>query len=144
LKCRKFILLDACHSGDVASHPTRDLVTDGVPMLIFSACKPDESSIEYGTGDGRHIALFTQAIMEAVDFTTRPEDHRFKLADTNGDGKLTATELAAWIKKRVPEMFQMVKRADEKSDDPQLKNQANQTPIIFKEPLADVALFHKP
>ena len=136
MNCRKFILLDACHSGDVASHPTRDLVADGVPMLIFSACKPDESSVEYEQG-GRHVALFTQALLEAADFLDDPADKRFGAADANGDGRLSAGELADYVKRRVPEQFRFVKQHA-------TIDQESQTPVIFKEPLADVPVFHKP
>ncbi len=142
LKCRKFILLDACHSGDVASHPIRDLTPQGVPMLIFSACRPDEKSLEVRKalpgGKVLNFALFTQAILEACDAVDDPGDRMFQRADANHDGKLSATELANFIRRRVDEQLAELRR------DGAIDGDTKQTPVIFKEPLADVAVFHKP
>jgi WD40 repeat protein len=46
LRCRKLILLDACHSGAIVSDPVTSINRDGAKFLIFSACKPHQESAE--------------------------------------------------------------------------------------------------
>jgi WD40 repeat protein len=45
IRCRKLVLLDACHSGDVAM-PIRDLTPGGCGPIIFAACGRGELSWE--------------------------------------------------------------------------------------------------
>jgi hypothetical protein len=45
IRCRKLVLLDACHSGDVAM-PIRDLTPGGCGPIIFAACGRGEQSWE--------------------------------------------------------------------------------------------------
>jgi WD40 repeat protein len=67
IKCRKLIILDTCHSGDVASNPVRDLMRDGVPWLIFSSCDPKQESNEPIKGAGRvQHGFFTECILETI------------------------------------------------------------------------------
>jgi hypothetical protein len=66
LPCRKLILLDACHSGGLASNPIRALTASGIPVVILSACQPDESALEpEDVRDGKH-GFFTQALLGSV------------------------------------------------------------------------------
>jgi WD40 repeat protein len=63
---RKVLFLDACRSGAlVRSHPLRDLNRDGARLLIFSACKPDESALEPLPRFGKN-GLFTQCLVDAI------------------------------------------------------------------------------
>ena len=48
IKCRKLVLLDACHSGSVVKQcdPARVLTKNGMPLLILAACQVDETATE--------------------------------------------------------------------------------------------------
>jgi WD40 repeat protein len=63
IRCSKLVILDCCHSGDVASNPLRDLAREGVPFLILSSCKNNQSS--YEPVKGKH-GLFTQSLLAAI------------------------------------------------------------------------------
>jgi WD40 repeat protein len=103
LPCHKLVLLDTCHSGTLRVNPVRELTRDGVGPVIVTACEPDQQAMEYGLLDNnRSFGLFTMAVRRALT-------DEFDKADINKDGKLEATELVAFIKKRVPEFVQQLK-----------------------------------
>jgi WD40 repeat protein len=103
LPCHKLVLLDTCHSGTLRVNPVRELTRDGVGPVIVTACAPDQQAMEYGLLDNnRSFGLFTMAVRRALT-------DEFGKADTNKDGKVDATELVAFIKKRVPEFVQQLK-----------------------------------
>jgi WD40 repeat protein len=99
IRCRKLVLISACHSGDATVHAVRDLTQDGVGPMVWSACSPQESAwITQENG-----SLFTQAILEALD-------DRFTEADTLKDGKLDTRELADFLYRRVPQLLKKLKK----------------------------------
>jgi uncharacterized caspase-like protein len=59
--CAKLLILDCCRSGAIKSNPVRDLQKDGVPILVLSACKAEQSALEAG----KH-GLFTQCLLDAI------------------------------------------------------------------------------
>ena len=65
IRCSKLVILDCCHSGDVKEYvtPLRALSREGVPFLILSSCKINQSS--YEPRKGKH-GLFTQSLLEAI------------------------------------------------------------------------------
>jgi serine/threonine protein kinase len=98
--CRKLVILEGCHSGDVAFDPLRDLMRDGASFIVFSACAPSQSALEtkpdanLPPGVGKH-GLFTQCLLDTVG------------SSTQGAGKtrstpLTARDLALGIRTRMP------------------------------------------
>jgi hypothetical protein len=94
LRCRKLVLLNSCHSGDVTTNPVRDLARDGVGPLIFSACDHNESAFVNDFTGG----LFTRAVIEALR-------DRFAEADQDQDGRVDTHELAAYVRRRVPQLL---------------------------------------
>ena len=112
LPCRKLILLDACHSGNVAGrggpkygNPVRPLSADGVGPVILAACQPRESAWEDALlglqdVDGRAFGLFAISIIMALE-------QNFDAADRNKNGDLDAVELADFVRNKVPQMFRL-------------------------------------
>jgi WD40 repeat protein len=98
IPCRKLVLLDACHSGEAVANPVRSLTPGGQGPIILAACDRNQLSYEnkaFGHG------LFTFAILEALG-------ERFAQADRNGDGKLDATELYAYVRGRMPTLLEQI------------------------------------
>jgi Caspase domain len=107
IKAKKaLILLDTCESGALTSGYSKSR-TDGpaseaaVGRLheatgrpVLTAASGGKSAYEGYKGHG----VFTYALMEAL--------HK---GDTNGNGKIEVTELAAHVEKRVPELFAELK-----------------------------------
>src|SRR5262249_15278951 len=110
--CRKLVLLDCCHSGAVISSPVRDLNREGARFLVFSACKPEQESVEPdleqtkklpGLRGLRH-GLFTEGLLAALG---RPE---------GGSGRkrqhaVTAQALAGSVRKRVAELLPKLQKS---------------------------------
>jgi len=105
---RAVILLDTCESGALtggyAKSRTEGTVSEaavgrlheatGRPVL--TAASPNRHAYENYKGHG----VFTYALLEAL-----------RLGDTNNNGKIEVTELAAHIEKRVPEIFAELKQS---------------------------------
>lgn len=102
--CHKLVLLSACHSGEVASNPVRDLTPDGVGPVVLSACRPTEKAF----CDEASGSFFAQAIKEALD-------DEFEKANSSRNGTLDMRELAAYVRRRVPEILKEEKEADRQS-----------------------------
>ena len=97
IRCRKLVLLDACHSGGAApggADGVRDLTPDNVGPLILAACGLTEEAQE---AQPLHHGVFTRAVLDAMD-------SRFAEADRNGDGVLDAEELADEVIRQVPQL----------------------------------------
>jgi WD40 repeat protein len=104
LPCRKLVLLDVCHSG-FASTPSRGLMPGGKGPTVLTSCERGESAIEDPAF--RH-GLFSYAVTEALEGS-------FDKADQNKDGYLQATELAAYIQKRIPTLLAELKLEGEQN-----------------------------
>jgi hypothetical protein len=146
LPCRKLLLLDACHSGDVLrTNPVRELTPDAVGPVILAACGPKESAVE--DSDYRKHGLFTYAIHEVLT-----ESPHFLAADLDRNGRLDTDELSAFVKNRVPILLEDVKvqiikrnaKAKQRLSDDELRDlkEATQNPIAFvprmeRQPLAE-------
>jgi WD40 repeat protein len=110
IKCRKLVLLDACHSGEAASNPVRGLTPNGQGPIILAACDRNQQSFE---NKKLHHGLFTYALLEALG-------PKMAAADRNNDGVLDATELFAYVRARLPELLKEI-------DQPEFL----QVPILF-------------
>ena len=95
IKCRKLLILDTCHSGDVASNPVRDLMRDGIAWLIFSSCDPKQQSNEPAKGIGRvRHGFFTECILETIKPAANAGGRRRLQLITAGQVVLQDDELA--------------------------------------------------
>ncbi len=102
IRCRKVVFLDACHSGDLALNPVRDLTPGGQGPIIVSACDQAESSWE----EGKLLkhGLFTYALLEAMSkgFDEADQDPK--------DGQLNVPELYEYIRNRVAQLTEEIKK----------------------------------
>jgi hypothetical protein len=114
LKCRKLVLLDACHSGDVPVNPVRQLCLDGMGPVVISACRPDQEALVQPLLG----SLFTQCVNEALST-------KLAEADSNKDGSLDVKELIDYVRSR-------------------LKLRVAQARVRLKEPQRDQELDHSP
>lgn len=94
LNCRKLVLFDACHSGDLPVNPIRELHRGEKVAIFLAACEPYQESQE--SREFRH-GYFTLAVLDALE-------NRFGDADANKDGYLDSQELAQFVEKRVREL----------------------------------------
>jgi WD40 repeat protein len=103
-KCRKVVLLDACHSGQAAeANVLRRFIPAGQGPFVIAACDQSEQSYEHPKlGHG----VFTAAILEALG-------KRFGEADTDTNGELSADELYAYITRRVPGLLREIGKSDD-------------------------------
>jgi WD40 repeat protein len=105
---RAIILLDTCESGALtggyAKSRTEGAVSEAavgrlheaIGRPVITAASPGKSAYENYKGHG----VFTYALIEAL--------HK---GDTNNNGKIEVTELAAHVEKRVPELFAELKQS---------------------------------
>ena len=107
IKAKKaIILLDTCEFGALTSGYSKSRTEgpvseaavgrlhEGTGRPVLTAASGGKSAYEGYKGHG----VFTYAVMEAL--------HK---ADTNGNGRIEVTELAAHVEKRVPELFAELK-----------------------------------
>jgi WD40 repeat protein len=94
IPCRKLVLFDACHSGEVAN-PSRQMTPGGQGPIILAAC--DRSQLSWEDKSLGH-GLFTFAVLEALG-------RNFSAADRNGDGKLDISELFEYTRSRMPHLL---------------------------------------
>lgn len=124
INCKKVVLLDACHSGRLATtNVMRRCVPNGQGPLIIAACDEGEESYEhpkYGHG------LFTFAVLSALD-----KDKDYRKADFDSDGVLSAEEFFGYISGKVPDLLT---RAGLKEP---------QTPVCFPRQLPTAPLFKR-
>jgi hypothetical protein len=76
--------------------PLRDLTREGVPLLLLSSCRADQSALE-PKKKGAH-GFFTRAILDAVDDAGRAKGKRRGQA-------VRADELRDAIVRRLPELL---------------------------------------
>jgi hypothetical protein len=105
---RALILLDTCESGALTggyaksrtegpvSEAAMGRLHEATGRPVLTAASPGHHAYENYKGHG----VFTYALMEAL--------HE---GDTNGNGKIEVSELAAHIEKRVPEIFAELKQS---------------------------------
>jgi WD40 repeat protein len=99
IKCRKVVLLDACHSGAIGDdNQIRSLTPGGQGPIILAACDRGQQSFEdEKVGHG----LFTYALLRAMN-------EEFAGADRDGDSYLDANEMYSFIYKRMQELLKEV------------------------------------
>ncbi len=125
MKCKKLILMDACHSGkggskDAASDVNaviKKLNENRDAMTTIASSRGDEKSFE---DDYWKNGAFTKAVKDALQGGN---------ADTDGNKVITVRELFDYLKKNVPEMVFQIK-------------QVAQTPIMINEELNDIAIYN--
>jgi uncharacterized caspase-like protein len=98
LKCRKFILIDACRSGGLAGNSVRNLDPDGVGIAILAACKANQESKEIF--DLKHGA-FTKAVLNVLE-----DKEEFNRADKDRNGQVDFKELCEYVEKEVPNLIE--------------------------------------
>ncbi|MCE9564723.1 MAG: caspase family protein [Planctomycetes bacterium] len=115
INCRKLVLLDTCHAGGVIeANVLRRFIPNGQGPTVIAACDQSELSFEDNKlGHG----VFTYAVLEALGT-------KFRTADANTDGILTATELYEYLADRVPTLVREVRPGN------------TQNPICFPHPNA--------
>jgi WD40 repeat protein len=123
MKCRKLIVLDACHSGSIAADPIRSLILDGVPLLVFTACRHDQQAQEPVAGAGQN-GLFTEALLAELTVPGRVKKPRLR--------PLTGNQLAERITTAVP--ARLKKLADD----------VYQDPVFFPKEFLDLPVFCRP
>ncbi len=110
INCRKLVLLDACHAGGAAdANLLRRLIPNGQGPFVIAAC--DQSELSYEDPQLGH-GLFTYAILDALG-------DKYRTADRNTDGVLSAEELYRYVSNRVPELMDALNPGN------------TQTPICF-------------
>jgi WD40 repeat protein len=108
IPCRKFVLLDACRSGDLRATPVRDLTPGGRGPTILAACDRSEQSWEdRRLGKGGH-GLFSYAVAEALG-------KGFARADRSRDGRIDAQELYDYALARLPALLKAVGKPGEQN-----------------------------
>lgn len=122
IRCRKLVLLDACHSGEAAFNPVRSLTPGGQGPTILAACDRSELAYEHPE---KHNGLFTMAILKALG-------DGFKDADTNNDGQLDSRELIDSVRKRMPELLRDAKLADDLQNPQSFPRQPESFPLYRK------------
>ncbi|MCS7022045.1 MAG: caspase family protein [Gemmataceae bacterium] len=96
LNCRKLVLLDACRSGNAAEAGLwRQVLPSEHGPIVLAACDLHEQSYE---DERLRHGVFTYALLEALGA-------RFRAADRDSDGVLTAAELYRYLAQRVPELL---------------------------------------
>jgi WD40 repeat protein len=99
IKCRKVVLLDACHSGAIGDdNQIRSLTPGGRGPTILAACDRGQLSYEH---DRLGHGLFTYALLRAMG-------EEFGRADLDGDGSLDANEIYRFTYKRVQELLKEI------------------------------------
>ena len=113
IKCKKIILLDACHSGSSrarADAPSAELLNQtlmqlnaaGPGLATLTSCDKDEVSFE---DDEWRNGAFTKAFLEAIGGASVSLSGGKQLAaDNDRDGQISLGELFAYIKNRVPDL----------------------------------------
>lgn len=97
INCRKAVLLDACHSGGaVDANVIRHLIPEGQGPFVMAACSQKEVSLE---SEKLGHGYFTFTVLEALG-------DRYRTADRNLDGILTADELFGYVKPRINALLQ--------------------------------------
>ena len=109
IKAKKaLILLDTCELGALTGGYTKSRTEgpateaavgrlhEATGRPVLTAASPGKHAYENYKGHG----VFTYALMEAL-----------RLGDANGNGKIEVSELAAYVEKRVPELFAELKRS---------------------------------
>lgn len=127
IRCRKLVILDACHSGDVASNPIRDFNRDGVPFIIMSACGIHQKAGEPNAGFGVDNGFFTLCLLEALGEPATSKGKPRRRA-------LTPVELRQAVSSRLPPLL---KEWNVKPED-------QQVPVYFPEPLPALRLLARP
>jgi WD40 repeat protein len=121
LPCRKLVLLDACHSGNVTTprdvNLVRALSEGGVGPVVMAACEPRESAWEDRLIYDRASGLFTVAILQALD-------EQFDRA-ARKKKHLDLVDLEVYVRRRVPELLDTIRKSNPNA----LK--ATQRPSVF-------------
>ncbi|AWM37193.1 Caspase domain protein [Gemmata obscuriglobus] len=98
VNCRKVVLLDACHSGRLATtNMLRRCVPNGQGPLIIAAC--DEGQRSYEHAKYQH-GLFTRAVLNALD-----KDRDYRKADFDNNGVVSADELFDYVSAELPALL---------------------------------------
>ena len=112
IRCRKLVLLDACHSGEAAStNLVRRMAPNATGLTVMAACDQQEQAFEH---EKYKNGLFTYAVLEALG-------PKFDAADVNPkNGVLTPGKLFRYVKGRIPELLKDIG-----------KDEFDQNPICF-------------
>jgi len=117
---RKLVLMDVrpAGGGPVEGDPVRAL-TAGLPLMAFAACRSGELAAD----DGPH-GLFVGTLGDALG-------DGFAEADQDGDGYISAAELARFLRLRVPARYQDLRNRLGAA----ALGSESQNPIFYPDPL---------
>ena len=112
VRCKKYLLIDACHSGAIT-----DIEAEKMELDALVSCSPEQNSYEDPAWEN---GAFTEAILEAF-YNEKVKIGKKRIeADSGSDNLLNLIELSDYVKLRVPSL---VKKA--KGD--------NQVPYLIRE-----------
>jgi hypothetical protein len=119
IKCKKIVLLDACHSGASGAkdddfikaddlNSAIDKLNKSAPgMVTISSCS--KSELSYESDEWRNSA-FSKALCEAFKNETVVLSNQTKInTDVDKDGLITLKEMIDFIQKRVPDLVKQKK-----------------------------------
>jgi hypothetical protein len=101
LPCRKFVMVDTCHSGALAGNAVaiRDFQENS--FVVMAAAQDDQPSMEWEEwGHG----AFTKAVLEGLGADGAPRKADVRGEGDRPDGVVTLDELADYVIQRVPEL----------------------------------------
>lgn len=108
IRCKRFVFLDACHSGwgkglfDPDLIAKTNLIAPG--MVCFASSSARQLSYEYKKGRN---GVFMEAVLEAIrgNPVTSKVDKSILRPDADSSGTVTIGELEAFLAKRVPDLL---------------------------------------
>lgn len=115
IKCKKFIFIDACHSGaaeggresSIQVRRALEKINNAYPgMNVVTSSQQDQLSYE---DDSWQNGAFTEATIEAFKNTLCTDDNGSYLADEDADKNISFDELFTFLKKRVRSLVKSVK-----------------------------------
>lgn len=123
LKCKKIILLDACHSGATVGKRLLDanqiIANTPIGTITITSSSGTEKSYENKVWNN---SAFVKAIKEAL------EEGK---ANANNDRYVTLQELFDYLQKRVPNIVKSVKELEKFNQTPQMKMEGMQDFPIY-------------
>ncbi|NRB52928.1 MAG: caspase family protein [Saprospiraceae bacterium] len=119
IECKKFVFIDACHSGaaeggresSIQVRRALEKINNAYPGLnVITSSQQDQLSYE---DDQWQNGAFTEATMEAFNNTLCTDDSGSYLADTDSNKYITFDELYDFLKKRVRGLVKTIKGKDQ-------------------------------
>ena len=119
IECKKFVFIDACHSGaaeggresSIQVRRALEKINNAYPGLnVITSSQQDQLSYE---DDQWQNGAFTEATLEAFNNILCTDDSGSYLADTDSNKYITFDELYDFLKKRVRGLVKTIKGKDQ-------------------------------